>query len=156
MNMFRANAKIYFFIIVTIYAGKTLCVFSLNLAHTNDFVPKEKFVAAGGGLQFVFGLGAMGGPLVCSIVMDRLDRILTHDVRSGGRKMTFKHTTATEGNYHYYHLIIIIAISLFQHTTIQTWFQRHTRRALFLFLARTGAEAKYRSVSRSSSESWRP
>jgi len=69
---YAGPSKLYFFIIVTIYAGITLCIFSLNLAHTNDFVPKEKFVAAGGGLQFVFGLGAMGGPLVCSIVMDRL------------------------------------------------------------------------------------
>jgi len=64
--------KLYFFIFITIYAGISLCIFSLNLAHTNDFVPKEKFVAAGGGLQFVFGLGAMGGPLFCSIVMDKL------------------------------------------------------------------------------------
>ena len=64
--------KFYFFVVVTIYAGIALCIFSLNLAHTNDFVPKEKFVAAGGGLQLVFGLGAMGGPLVCSIVMDQL------------------------------------------------------------------------------------
>ena len=65
-------SKLHFFIIITVYAGITLCIFSLNLAHTNDFVPKEKFVAAGGGLQFVFGLGAMGGPLFCSIVMDKL------------------------------------------------------------------------------------
>ena len=56
--------KIFFFIFITIYAGIALCLFSLNLAHTNDFVPKEKFVAAGGGLQLVFGLGAMGGPLL--------------------------------------------------------------------------------------------
>jgi len=65
-------SKLYFFTIITVYAGIALCVFSLNLAHTNDFVPKEKFVAAGGGLQIVFGLGAMGGPLFCSIVMDQL------------------------------------------------------------------------------------
>ena len=69
---YAGTTKLYFFIIITIYAGITLCIFSLNLAHTNDFVPKEKFVAAGGGLQFVFGLGAMGGPLLCSIVMDKL------------------------------------------------------------------------------------
>jgi len=69
---YAGQSKLYFFIIITIYAGITLCIFSLNLAHTNDFVPKEKFVAAGGGLQFVFGLGAMGGPLLCSIVMDLL------------------------------------------------------------------------------------
>ena len=65
-------SKLYFFTIITVYAGIALCIFSLNLAHTNDFVPKEKFVAAGGGLQIVFGLGAMGGPLFCSIVMDKL------------------------------------------------------------------------------------
>ena len=69
---YAGSSKLYFFIVITVYAGITLCIFSLNLAHTNDFVPKAKFVAAGGGLQLVFGLGAMGGPLLCSIVMDNL------------------------------------------------------------------------------------
>ena len=64
--------KFLFFIFITIYAGIALCLFPLNLAHTNDFVPKEKFVAAGGGLQLVFGLGAIGGPLLCSIAMEKL------------------------------------------------------------------------------------
>ena len=64
--------KFLFFIFMTIYAGIALCLFSLNLAHTNDFVPREKFVAAGGGLQLVFGLGAMGGPLLCSLAMEKL------------------------------------------------------------------------------------
>jgi MFS family permease len=45
-------------------------MFSLILAHTNDYIPKEKFVAAGAGLQFVFGLGAMSGPFLCSLFMD--------------------------------------------------------------------------------------
>tara|TARA_Y100000816_G_scaffold263658_1_gene222198 strand:+ start:32 stop:460 length:429 start_codon:yes stop_codon:yes gene_type:complete len=45
-------------------------MFSLILAHTNDYIPKEKFVAAGAGLQFVFGLGAMSGPFLCSVFMD--------------------------------------------------------------------------------------
>ena len=31
-------------------------MFSLILAHTNDFIPKEKFVAAGASLQFTFVL----------------------------------------------------------------------------------------------------
>ena len=31
---------------------------------------KDKFVAAGAGLQFVFGLGAISGPFLCSIFMD--------------------------------------------------------------------------------------
>ena len=39
-------------------------MFSLICAHTNDYIPKEKFVAAGAGIQFTFGLGAMGGPFL--------------------------------------------------------------------------------------------
>ncbi len=62
--------KLMFFIFVTIYAGASLSLFPLNLSHTNDFVPKEKFVAAGGGLQLVFGLGAIGGPITCSFFMN--------------------------------------------------------------------------------------
>jgi len=74
-NMYLATSvgmdKIVFFIYVTIYAGMALPLFTLNLAYVNDYVPKEKFVAAGGGLQIIFGLGAMGGPLICSAIMYR-------------------------------------------------------------------------------------
>ena len=62
--------KIIFFIAVGLYTSLCLPLFSLNLAHTNDFVPKSKFVAAGGGLQFVFGVGAISGPILCSIFME--------------------------------------------------------------------------------------
>ena len=62
-------SKILFFISIALYAGLCLPLFSLNLAHTNDFVPKEKFVAAGGGLQLIFGIGAIGGPILCTLFM---------------------------------------------------------------------------------------
>ena len=62
--------KIMFFVYVTLYAGMAIPIFTLNLAYVNDYIPKEKFVAAGAGLQFVFGLGAMSGPFLCSIFMD--------------------------------------------------------------------------------------
>ena len=45
-------------------------MFAIIFAHTNDFIPKEKFVAAGAGLQFAFGLGAISGPFICSIFMN--------------------------------------------------------------------------------------
>jgi len=64
--------KILFFLAVGLYSSLALPLFSLNLAHTNDFVPKEKFVAAGGGLQLIFGIGAIGGPIVCTIFMNML------------------------------------------------------------------------------------
>ena len=65
--------KILFFIVIGLYAGLCLPLFSLNLAHTNDFVPKEKFVAAGGGLQFIFGIGAISGPIICALFMSWFD-----------------------------------------------------------------------------------
>jgi len=61
--------KIIFFIAVGLYSSLCLPLFSLNLAHTNDFVPKSKFVAAGGGLQLIFGFGAISGPILCSLFM---------------------------------------------------------------------------------------
>ena len=62
--------KIIFFVSVGLYSSLCLPLFSLNLAHTNDFVPKSKFVAAGGGLQFIFGVGAISGPILCSIFIE--------------------------------------------------------------------------------------
>jgi len=73
-NMYLATSvgmdKIMFFVFVTLYAGFAIPIFTLNLAYINDFIPKEKFVAAGGGMQIIFGLGAMGGPILCSIFMN--------------------------------------------------------------------------------------
>jgi len=75
-NMYLASTigmdKIMFLIFVTIYAGFALPMFTLNLAYVNDFIDKERFVAAGAGLQIIFGIGAMGGPILCSIFMNTL------------------------------------------------------------------------------------
>ena len=73
-NMYLATSigieKVIFFIFVTLYAGLALPMFTLNLAYVNDFIDKEKFVAAGAGLQIIFGIGAMGGPFLCSVFMN--------------------------------------------------------------------------------------
>ena len=64
------TSKIWFFIFLICFSICSLPMFSLICAHTNDYIPKEKFVAAGAGIQFTFGLGAMGGPFLCSIFMN--------------------------------------------------------------------------------------
>ena len=64
------KTKLFLFIILL--TGTTLPLFSLNLALVNDQIPKEKFVAAGGGLNIIFGIGAMAGPIMCSAMMDLL------------------------------------------------------------------------------------
>ena len=65
-----ATSKTWFYILFILFSFCSLPMFSLILAHTNDYIPKEKFVAAGAGLQFIFGLGAIGGPFLCSLIMD--------------------------------------------------------------------------------------
>ena len=73
-NMYLASSigldKILFLIFVTLYAGFALPMFTLNLAYVNDFIEKERFVAAGAGLQIIFGIGAMFGPFLCSVSMN--------------------------------------------------------------------------------------
>merc|ERR1711880_35632 len=65
-----ATSKTWFYIFLILFSFCSLPMFSLILAHTNDYITKDKFVAAGAGLQFTFGLGAMSGPFLCSIFMD--------------------------------------------------------------------------------------
>ena len=65
-----ATSKTWFYIFFILFSFCSLPMFSLILAHTNDYISKEKFVAAGAGLQFAFGLGAISGPFLCSIFMD--------------------------------------------------------------------------------------
>ncbi len=60
------NHRLLFYVFISLYAGMSLPLFSLNLAYVNDFLPKEKFVSAGAGLQIIFGLSAMTAPFVCS------------------------------------------------------------------------------------------
>jgi MFS family permease len=64
-----ATSKFWFYVFLILFSFCSLPMFSLILAHTNDFIPKEKFVAAGASLQFTFGMGAIGGPFLCSIFM---------------------------------------------------------------------------------------
>ena len=74
-NMYLATSvgidKIMFFVYATLYAGMALPLFTLTLAYINDYIPKEKFVAAGAGLQIIFGIGAMLGPIVCTLLMTK-------------------------------------------------------------------------------------
>ena len=64
--------KTKLFIFIILLSGMTLPMFALNLALVNDYISKEKFVAAGAGLNMIFGLGAIAGPLICSLLMNFL------------------------------------------------------------------------------------
>jgi len=66
------NHRMIFYIFISLYAGMCLPLFSLNLAYVNDFLPKEKFVSAGAGLQLIFGLSAMTAPFLCSFFIKEI------------------------------------------------------------------------------------
>ena len=64
-----ASSKFWFYVFTGLYAFFSLPMFALIFAHTNDFIAKEKFVSAGAGLQFAFGI-SLSGPFLCSLFMD--------------------------------------------------------------------------------------
>jgi MFS family permease len=52
-----------------VIGGMTGPLYSLLLAHTNDFLEHDDMAAAAGGMVFVNGLGAIAGPLVVGYLM---------------------------------------------------------------------------------------
>lgn len=50
--------------------GMSNPLYSLLIAHTNDFLEYEDMAAASGGLVFVSGLGAVAGPVITGVLMD--------------------------------------------------------------------------------------
>lgn len=52
-----------------VIGGTTNPLYSLLIAHTNDFLDQEDMAAASGGLIFLNGIGAVAGPLVTGWIM---------------------------------------------------------------------------------------
>jgi MFS family permease len=55
-----------------IYGALTYPLYSLAVAHANDFARSGDFVAISGGLLLLYGIGTMIGPTAASIAMDRI------------------------------------------------------------------------------------
>ncbi|MEM9577209.1 MAG: MFS transporter [Pseudomonadota bacterium] len=53
-----------------IVGGMSNPLYSLLIAHTNDFLEHEDMAAASGGLIFINGLGAIAGPIITGYMMD--------------------------------------------------------------------------------------
>ncbi|MEZ5583034.1 MAG: MFS transporter [Candidatus Competibacteraceae bacterium] len=59
--------------LVGIFGCFSFTLYSLCVAHTNDYVSAEEFVEASGGLLLTYGVGASVGPLIAASAMQRLD-----------------------------------------------------------------------------------
>jgi MFS family permease len=62
-----------FWVFVTMagfYGGLCMTVYSLAIAHTNDYVDSADLVAASAGLLLAFGIGAVAGPIAATSAME--------------------------------------------------------------------------------------
>ncbi|MGA1208599.1 MAG: MFS transporter [Gemmobacter sp.] len=57
-------------VLSVVMGGVTNPVYSLLIAHTNDFLKADQMASASSGLLFLNGLGAIGGPLVTGWLME--------------------------------------------------------------------------------------
>jgi MFS family permease len=57
------------FLVLTALGGLSYPLYSLAVAYTNDWTPAEKQMAAASRLVFLYGVGALVGPLVASVAM---------------------------------------------------------------------------------------
>jgi MFS family permease len=58
-------------ILTAIYGALTYPLYSLAVAHANDFAASSDFVAISGGLLMLYGVGTMIGPTAASVAMER-------------------------------------------------------------------------------------
>ena len=61
---------IIFFILLAIFAGMSLPMYSLTIAHTNDFLKQNEIVGATSTIAILVGLGAICGPIIASFFMN--------------------------------------------------------------------------------------
>jgi MFS family permease len=54
-----------------IYSGSSLPIYSLSVAHTNDYLKPDQMVSASSTMVLVYGCGAIGGPALGGLLMGR-------------------------------------------------------------------------------------
>ena len=58
-----------FFILLAIYAGMSLPMYSLTIAHTNDFLKQNEIIGASSTISILVGIGSICGPIIVSFFM---------------------------------------------------------------------------------------
>jgi MFS family permease len=60
------------FVLIALFGGLHMPMYSLCIAHTNDHLKPEQMVAASGRLMLIFGCGSSLGPLTAALLMDAM------------------------------------------------------------------------------------
>ena len=61
---------IVFFILLAIYSGMSLPMYSLTIAHTNDYLEKNEIVGAVAAIGMTLAIGSICGPIIVSLFMN--------------------------------------------------------------------------------------
>ena len=61
---------VIFFLLLAIYGGMCLPMYSLTIAHTNDFLQQNEIVGASATIAILVGLGSICGPIIVSFFMN--------------------------------------------------------------------------------------
>jgi len=64
-------SKQWLFAAVALFGGLAFPLYSVCIAYTNDHLEPQQMIAASGALVLVSGLGAITGPLLFAMIMDR-------------------------------------------------------------------------------------
>ncbi len=71
-GLFFGEAYSVLLVVAFLIGGVSNPMYSLLLAHTNDYLEHEDMAAASGGMVFINGLGAIAGPLITGWLMSDL------------------------------------------------------------------------------------
>ena len=63
---------VIFFLLLAIYSGMCLPMYSLTIAHTNDFLQQNEIVGASATIAILVGLGSICGPIIVSSFMNMI------------------------------------------------------------------------------------
>lgn len=63
------HSELLLFLLGFLFGGFTLTLYSLCVAHTNDLMEEADLIEAGSALLSAFGIGAILGPIVASLIM---------------------------------------------------------------------------------------
>ncbi len=61
-----------FFVLVCLFGGLSLPLYSLSVAHTNDYLEPDQMVGASGTLVLIMGMGSILGPILTGFFMSGL------------------------------------------------------------------------------------
>ena len=69
ITIVKPDSLAILFGLISLYGAMSYTLYSITVAHANDFAPSDKFVTVSGGLLLLYGIGTIIGPLLGGLAM---------------------------------------------------------------------------------------